>query len=59
MEQQDLQSLQRIRELEAELSGLLGQNDDYQRLQTIPGVGPVVAATLLASVGDARYFKNG
>lgn len=48
-----------ISELEAELFALLEHNDDYQRLQTIPGVGPVIAATLLASVGDAHYFKNG
>ncbi|MEW8525578.1 MAG: IS110 family transposase [Candidatus Thiodiazotropha endolucinida] len=48
-----------LSELEAELSVLFEHNEDYQRLQTIPGVGPVVAATLLASVGDAHYFKNG
>ncbi|MCU7918899.1 MAG: IS110 family transposase [Candidatus Thiodiazotropha sp. (ex Epidulcina cf. delphinae)] len=50
---------QQISELETELFALLEQNDDYQRLQTIPGIGPVIAATLLASVGDAHYFKNG
>ena len=38
---------------------MVEQSDDYQRLLTIPGVGPVVATTLLASVGDANYFKNG
>lgn len=48
-----------INELEAELFALLEHNDDYQRLQTIPGIGPIIAATLLASVGDAHYFKNG
>jgi transposase len=48
-----------ISEIQAELSALLEGNEDYQRLQTIPGVGPVIAAILLASVGDAHYFKNG
>ncbi|MES9830609.1 MAG: IS110 family transposase [Candidatus Thiodiazotropha sp. DIVDIV] len=47
-----------ISEIQTELSTLLVDNDDYKRLQTIPGIGPVVAATLLASVGDAHYFKN-
>ena len=39
-----------ISEIQTELSTLLVDNDDYKRLQTIPGIGPVVAATLLASV---------
>jgi transposase len=42
-----------------ELAALVEQSDDYQRLLTIPGIGPVIATTLLASVGDAHYFKNG
>jgi len=48
-----------ISELEAELSALLEHNADYQRLQTIPGIGPVIASVLMASVGNAYYFKNG
>ncbi len=48
-----------INEVEAELFALVEHNDDFQRLQTIPGIGPMIAATLLASVGDAHYFKNG
>lgn len=48
-----------ISEIQTELSALLEGNEDYQRLQTIPGIGPVIAAILLASVGDAHYFKNG
>ena len=31
----------------------------YARLQAIPGVGPIVAAALLAAVGDGRQFRNG
>ncbi len=48
-----------ISEIQTELSALLEGNEDYQRLQTIPGIGPVIAAILLASIGDAHYFKNG
>ncbi len=48
-----------IAELEQELVSILKQNKNYQLLQTIPGVGPMVAATLVSSVGDANYFKNG
>ena len=30
-----------------------------QRLQAIPGIGPVIALALLALIGDGRQFKNG
>ena len=30
----------------------------YHYLLTIPGIGPIVAATLISSVGDPRYFKH-
>jgi transposase len=30
----------------------------YRYLNTIPGIGPLVAATLISSVGDPRHFKN-
>jgi transposase len=30
-----------------------------QRLQTIPGIGPVSATALIAAIGDATQFKNG
>lgn len=50
---------QNILELNDELVALLKYNKDYQGLQTIPGIGPMIAATLIASVDDVRYFKNG
>ena len=31
----------------------------YHHLLTIPGIGPLVAATLISSVGDPAHFKNG
>ena len=38
---------------------LLKGNDDYLRIQQIPGIGPMVASTTLAAAGDAQQFKNG
>jgi transposase len=32
---------------------------ECQRLQTIPGIGPVTATALIAAIGDATQFKNG
>jgi transposase len=31
---------------------------DYKRLQTIPGVGPIVALIILAEAGDLRRFSH-
>lgn len=33
-------------------------NEQCQRLQKVPGIGPLTAASLLASIGDASEFKN-
>lgn len=38
---------------------LARQTDPAQRLMQVPGVGPVTATALVATVGDARAFKNG
>jgi transposase len=54
-----LQLSEDIKEVEGELNQLIKDKDDYKRLCTIPGVGPIVAATILASINDANGFKNG
>ena len=36
----------------------LKDNDDYKQLITIPGVGPVIALTILAESGDLRRFNH-
>lgn len=37
---------------------LLGDQPDYQLVQTIPGIGPVHALTILAEAGDLRRFDH-
>ena len=46
------------RELEANAEALLGGRDDYQRLLSLPGVGPIVALVILAEAGDMRRFNH-
>jgi hypothetical protein len=45
-------------QLEAAAEELLGTHPDYQRYQTVPGVGPIVALTVLAEAGDLRRFGH-
>jgi transposase len=48
----------RIAELEAAIAEVLTQDDDGQRLQGIPGIGAVHAATLRAELGDVSRFTG-
>jgi transposase len=48
-----------VDELELEILRWHRQNEASRNLETIPGVGPITASALVASVGDARNFKNG
>ena len=50
---------EQIEEVKRELHELVKDKADYQRLLTIPGVGPVIAATLMGTVPDPDSFKNG
>jgi transposase len=54
-----LQLQERIRSNEQQSAALLKDNGDYQRLQSISGIGPIIATAVLASVGDAKQFSNG
>jgi transposase len=51
--------LREVRELEAQIKGWHRQSETSQRLEAIPGIGPLTASALVASVGDAKTFKNG
>lgn len=45
-------------EITKRLNMLCKDSPIYQYLQTIPGIGPIVAATLISSVGDPRHFTH-
>lgn len=46
-------------ELKAQLTELIKDKPEYKLLLSVPGVGPVIAASVMAAVGDANAFKNG
>jgi transposase len=48
-----------VEELEREINAWHREDTASQRLQMIPGIGPLTASALVASVGDAKVFKNG
>lgn len=50
---------QQVRDLEKEIQLWHAQNEASRRLAEIPGIGPITASALVASIGDARCFKNG
>ena len=45
--------------LEAQIKAWHRQDAASRRLEEIPGIGPLTASALVASIGDARHFKNG
>jgi transposase len=49
----------RITELDGQLAEQSRQNETVQRLMSVPGVGPIVATALVATIGDARTFRSG
>lgn len=48
-----------VEELEREINAWHRDDTASQRLQAIPGIGPITASALVASVGDAKLFHNG
>jgi transposase len=48
-----------VGELEAQIQLWHKDNPASQKLAKIPGVGPMTASAMAASIGDARNFKNG
>jgi transposase len=48
-----------ILDLDRQVMAWHRSNDASKRLATIPGIGPLAASALVASVGDASSFKNG
>lgn len=48
-----------VGELEREIKVWHRENEASRKLEKIPGVGPITASALAASVGDAKCFENG
>ena len=50
---------ERIAQLENSIRALGSQHEVVRRLETIPGVGPLSATAMFATVGDAKQYRNG
>lgn len=50
---------ERIAAYDRRVAQLARQTEPAQRLMQVPGVGPVTATAVVATVGDARTFTNG
>jgi transposase len=48
-----------VQELEEQIDTWHRANEASQKLAQIPGIGPLTASALSASIGDAKSFKNG
>nr|WP_256936039.1 IS110 family transposase [Caballeronia sordidicola] len=48
-----------VRELEAQIQAWHRENDASCKLAKVPGIGPITASALIASIGDATSFANG
>ena len=55
-----LQELNRqAQELEAQIIAWHRRSELSRKLEAVPGIGPLTASALVATVGDAKNFKNG
>lgn len=48
-----------VKELETQIQVWHRENDASRKLAGIPGIGPITASALVASIGDASNFKSG
>ena len=48
-----------VRELEAQIQAWHRRDGASCKLASVPGIGPLTASALVASIGDATSFKNG
>lgn len=59
-EVEHLQELEHhLEQLDRELLAQAREDEACQRLTGVPGIGPVIATAMVATVGDARLFRNG
>ena len=50
---------ERVKQFDAQITAISQAEPACQRLQAIPGIGPLTATALVAAVGDAAEFRNG
>ena len=50
---------ERVRAFDARVAAIAQVEPACRRLEAIPGIGPLTSTALVASVGDAKAFKNG
>jgi len=48
-----------VSELEAQIKTSHRNSEASRKLEKIPGIGPITASALVATIGDAKSFKNG
>lgn len=48
-----------VHEIEHQIVAWHRTNDDSRKLSKVPGIGPITASAMVASIGDARSFRNG
>ena len=48
-----------VKDFEAQIKVMHRQSEACRKLEKIPGIGPITATALVASVGDAKTFSNG
>jgi len=48
-----------VGELEAQIKTSHRESEASRKLEKIPGIGPITASALVATVGDAKNFENG
>lgn len=59
LHQQWLLMDEELKILNTELNAVLDAHADAALLKSVPGIGPVGAALVIASVGDGQQFRNG
>ncbi|HEX4152677.1 MAG TPA: IS110 family transposase [Steroidobacteraceae bacterium] len=49
----------RVQELDERVQSEANRDERCRRLQEVPGIGPLTASALVATIGEARDFKSG
>lgn len=50
---------ERVKDYDKQLKKLADQNSLSLEVQKVPGVGPLIASAIVATIGDPKAFKNG